>query len=392
MNDNQTQKKANVPTKGNVPALRFPEFSGEWSHGKLSDYLAVHPERNNNSEFSKEEVLSVSGDSGVVNQIELLGRSFAGKDVSNYHVVRKGNIIYTKSPLKEFPYGIVKMNKGDDGIVSTLYAVYDVEPTSRGEFIEQYFAYAPRANRYFKPIVRIGAKHDMKIGNDEVLDNVVVFPSISEQNKIADFLNIIDGRISIQNKIIEDLKKLKTAIRDVIFTAVRNVNDKTEFVSDLLSYEQPTNYIVESTEYSDNASLTPVLTANKGFILGYTPETFGIYRKGECIIFDDFTMDSKFVDFPFKVKSSAMKILTVKADVDLRFMFEYLQSFDLHSEEHKRHYISEVETMEVSVPEYERQQQIGKILACIQGKIDNEISIKMALLRQKNCLLSTMFI
>ena len=112
MNDNQIQKKANVPT------LRFPEFSGEWSHGKLSDYLAVHPERNNNSEFSKEEVLSVSGDSGVVNQIELLGRSFAGKDVSNYHVVRKGNIIYTKSPLKEFPYGIVKMNKGDDGIVS----------------------------------------------------------------------------------------------------------------------------------------------------------------------------------------------------------------------------------------------------------------------------------
>lgn len=178
----------------------------------------------------------------------------------------------------------------------------------------------------------------------------------------------------------------------MIFTAVRNVNDKTEFVSDLLSYEQPTNYIVESTEYSDNASLTPVLTANKGFILGYTPETFGIYIKGECIIFDDFTMDSKFVDFPFKVKSSAMKILTVKAGVDLRFMFEYLQSFDLHSEEHKRHYISEVETMEVSVPEYERQQQIGKILACIQGKIDNEISIKMALLRQKNCLLSTMFI
>ena len=206
MNDNQIQKKANVPT------LRFPEFSGEWSHGKLSDYLAVHPERNNNSEFSKEEVLSVSGDSGVVNQIELLGRSFAGKDVSNYHVVRKGNIIYTKSPLKEFPYGIVKMNKGDDGIVSTLYAVYDVEPTSRGEFIEQYFAYAPRANRYFKPIVRIGAKQDMKIGHDEVLDNVVVFPSISEQNKIADFLNIIDERISIQNKIIERYQSLIRAL------------------------------------------------------------------------------------------------------------------------------------------------------------------------------------
>lgn len=183
-----------------------------------------------------------------------------------------------------------------------------------------------------------------------------------------------------------------TAIRDVIFTTVKKETNKTAFVSDLLSYEQPTNYIVESTEYSDNASLSPVLTANKGFILGYTKETVGIYIKGECIIFDDFTMDSKFVNFPFKVKSSAMKILTVKAGVDLRFMFEYLQSLDLHSEEHKRHYISEVETMEVSVPEYKRQQLIGEMFACIQRKIDNEISIKVTLLRQKSCMLSTMFI
>ena len=89
----------------------------------------------------------------------------------------------------------------------------------------------------------------------------------------------------------------------------------------MLNYEQPSEYIVKSTEYSSEYKI-PVLTANKAFILGYTDEEFGIYRKGECIILDDFTMDVKYVSFPFKVKSSAIKILTPKSGVDLYFMFE----------------------------------------------------------------------
>ena len=93
-----------------------------------------------------------------------------------------------------------------------------------------------------------------------------------------------------------------------------------------MNYEQPTKYLVSDTDYSSDASKIPVLTANKSFVLGYTNEKFGIYDKGECIIFDDFTMDLKFVDFPFKVKSSAIKILTPKLNVNLRFVFEYLLS------------------------------------------------------------------
>lgn len=182
------------------------------------------------------------------------------------------------------------------------------------------------------------------------------------------------------------------AIRDRIFASVKNRATNSAQVDNLLSYEQPAKYIVESTEYSDDASLTPVLTANKGFILGYTSETDGVYRKGHCIIFDDFTMDSKFVDFPFKVKSSAMKILTAKSGVDLRYLFEYLQSLDLYSEEHKRHYISEVETMEVPIPKYQEQQRIGEILFCVQTKVNNEIAIMEAFQQQKKCLLLEMFI
>ena len=197
--------------------MRFPEFEGEWERALLNHYLEENKERNKKGVLSKNEVLSVSGDFGIVNQIELLGRSFAGKSVLNYHIVRHGNIVYTKSPLKEYPYGIVKVNERVDGIVSTLYAVYNVKANANGKFVEYYFGLPSRANRYFKPIVRIGAKHDMKIGNDEVLSNYVVFPNISEQNRIADFISLLDDRIATQNKIIEELKKLKSAISNMLF-------------------------------------------------------------------------------------------------------------------------------------------------------------------------------
>ena len=208
----------------NVPNLRFPEFQGEWVVSRLSEYLNENKERNKKGLFNKTDVLSVSGDFGIVNQIDLLGRSFAGASVLPYHVVRLGNIVYTKSPLKEYPYGIVKANTGKVGIVSTLYAVYSVNDNANDKFIEYYFSLANRANRYFKPIVRIGAKHDMKISNQEVLANQVVFPTVKEQEKIADFLSLIDERISTQNKIIEDLKKLKSAIIEWHYGQVEKQN------------------------------------------------------------------------------------------------------------------------------------------------------------------------
>lgn len=184
----------------NVPNLRFPEFSGEWKKALLNHYLEENKERNKKGVFTKNDVLSVSGDYGVVNQIELLGRSFAGKSVLDYHVVRHGNIVYTKSPLKEYPYGIVKVNDGVDGIVSTLYAVYMTKENVDGKFIENYFGLPSRTNRYFKPIVRIGAKHDMKIGNEEVLANYVIFPQLDEQKRISEFISLLDQRIETQKE------------------------------------------------------------------------------------------------------------------------------------------------------------------------------------------------
>ena len=191
-----------------VPTLRFKRYTTEWTKINLSNYLFVSSKRNKDGRFSKEDVLSVSGELGIVNQIALLGRSYAGESVLPYHIVEKGDIVYTKSPLALYPYGIIKTNRNKVGIVSTLYAVYKTKDNANNRFIEHYFSLKSRINNYLKPIVRIGAKHDMKIGNNEVLENIVAFPDISEQCEIADFLDLLDNRISVQNKIIKHRKSL----------------------------------------------------------------------------------------------------------------------------------------------------------------------------------------
>src|SRR5689334_7573937 len=109
-----------------APRLRFADFqnAGPWELRKISELLRERKQRNRELKFGPSDVLSVSGDYGCVNQIELLGRSYAGVSVKDYHVVEMGDLVYTKSPLKRNPYGIIKENKGKPGIVSTLYAVY----------------------------------------------------------------------------------------------------------------------------------------------------------------------------------------------------------------------------------------------------------------------------
>jgi type I restriction enzyme S subunit len=124
--------KADMTTAGNggqltlAPKIRFPEFRNAeaWRVKKLNELLFEAKQRNRTLELGPKDVLSVSGEYGCVNQIEYLGRSYAGESVKDYHVVDRGDLVYTKSPLKKNPYGIIKENKGKRGIVSTLYAVY----------------------------------------------------------------------------------------------------------------------------------------------------------------------------------------------------------------------------------------------------------------------------
>ncbi len=144
-------------------------------------------------------------------------------------------------------------------------------------------------------------------------------------------------------------------------------------LGDILPYEQPTKYIVESTKY-DNSYKTPVLTAGKSFLLGYTNEEEGIYTNLPCIIFDDFTTASKYVNFPFKVKSSAMKILTAKNDdINLKYYYYLMQIIHIDSQTHKRFWISEYAKYEVSLPPLAEQEKIVLKIEELFSELDKGI-------------------
>ena len=139
----------------------------------------------------------------------------------------------------------------------------------------------------------------------------------------------------------------------------------------LLSYEQPTEFIVNSTEYNDSYNI-PVLTAGKSFIIGYTNETEGVYSNYPVIIFDDFTTSSQYVDFPFKVKSSAMKILSVNKELaDLKYLYLLMQTIEFNAANHKRYWISEYSKLKIDLPPLEEQRRIVKRIESLFAKLDS---------------------
>ena len=151
---------------------------------------------------------------------------------------------------------------------------------------------------------------------------------------------------------------------------------------EVLYYEQPTKYLVNNAEYNDNND-TPVLTAGKTFILGYTNEVFGIFNSIPVIIFDDFTTANKFVTFPFKAKSSAMKMLMPTGeDVNLRFVYEKMQLIDFPLGDHKRYWISEYQNLEIEMPKPEEQTAIATVLSdtdALMERLEKLIAKKKAI-------------
>lgn len=211
-------------------------------------------------------------------------------------------------------------------------------------------------------------------------------PPIPEQQAIAKSLGDADAIIEALEQLIAKKRNIMQGAMQELLTGKKRLPGfyakwNTVRLQSLLSYERPDQYIVQDTQYSEYGN-TPVLTANKSFVLGYTDENFGICRDIPVIVFDDFTTDSKYVDFPFKVKSSAIKLLRPKHDqVNLRFVFQRMRLIQFPLGDHKRYYISEYQNLELEVPDYAEQTAIAAVLSDMDAEI-NILETKLTKARQ----------
>ena len=260
--------------------------------------------------------------------------------------------------------------------------------------------YISQGTKYFKGVVG-----QQRVNKAIFTELEVPLPSVAEQERIVAEIKRWFGLIDLIEKdkfnLANNIKLAKSKILDLAIHGklvpqdptyepaselLKRINPKAEITSDnghyqklpegwavcqldnIVSYEQPTPYIVKSTDYDDTYT-TPVLTAGKSFIIGHTNETNGIYEKLPCIIFDDFTTDSKLVDFPFKVKSSAMKILQVKEDINIEYIAMFMSITRLIGDTHKRYWISEYSKIEIPIPPKNEQNRIVKKVRLLLNRL-----------------------
>jgi type I restriction enzyme S subunit len=376
----------------NVPNLRFPEFTGEWKETTLGKCVIQPLDYGMNA-----AAITYDGENKYIRITDIDEQSSqyisdspvspAGQLLDKY-IVEENDILFARTGAST---GKTYLYKKKDG--KLYFAGFLIRAKIKTEYNSTFIFAQTKTAQYYKWVEFMSIRSGQPgINSQEYASYRFLIPQKEEQDKIASLLSLLDERITTQIKIIEDLKLLKSAIRDKLYSALHSNKCISLEIKDILDYEQPTKYIVDKDEYSSDSTLVPVLTANKAFILGYTNENNGIYNKGECIIFDDFTMDSKFVNFPFKVKSSAIKILRTKDNFNTYFIFEYIAYLRLSSEEHKRHYISEIELRYLDIPDYATQLKIASILRCIDKLLTNANRINELYLKQKQYLLSNIFI
>ena len=254
--------------------------------------------------------------------------------------------------------------------------------------------------------VKTDAVNQSNINAQKLSKLMVPIPPLKEQERIvvemAKWASLITSIKNDKEDLQAAIKQTKSKILDLAIHGklvpqdpndepaaelLKRINPKTEItcdnghypqlpdgwckcrLEDIVEYEQPQAYIVNSTDY-DDSYLTPVLTAGKSFIIGYTNETKGIYQNTPCIIFDDFTTDSKLVDFPFKVKSSAMKILKVTDDIEIEYVAMFMSITRLIGDTHKRYWISEYSKLCIPIPPRKEQKRIINVVKVMFEKLD----------------------
>ena len=326
-----------------IPFYRGKEITALKNNQKIENFIYISEKRYNEL---KEKYGVPSKYDILITAVGTVGNAYTIEDDKPFYF-KDGNLLWLKN-IKEYP-----------------------------KFVEYLFECNKNVllNNFFGSV-----QHALTISRLENL--TFYFPPLDEQKRIASALSKIDAYLENTIKLIEEKERFKRGIAKKLLTCKEGENIpearfkgfedewETIMLGDILSYEQPKDYIVKSEEYN-NKYKYPVLTAGKTFILGYTNEEFGIYNKLPVIIFDDFTTDAQYVDFPFKVKSSAIKILKSKY-YNTKLIYELIKNIKFNARTHKRYYISEYQYLKIKIPKsIKEQEDISGYLSLIDKEIDN---------------------
>ncbi|ENA0584737.1 restriction endonuclease subunit S [Escherichia coli] len=324
---------------------------------------------------------------GVIRREHLKGKDIS---VKSQFYIKEGDFLISKRQIVHGACGLVPKELSGS-IVSNEYCVL----TGKSGFYLPYMEFLSES-LYFQQTCfhsSIGVHIEKMIFKlDSWFKWPFNIPPLSEQKRIVKILSTWDKAISVTEKLLTNSQQQKKALMQQLLTGKKRLLDERggryggewhrAELGAVLDYMQPTPYLVDSTDYNDSYSI-PVLTAGKSFILGYTNEEHGIYHAPlPAIIFDDFTTDSKFVDFEFKAKSSAMKILTAKKGVSVKYIFEAMQMLKFKIGGHQRHWISIYSNLVIPIPDAKEQQKIAAVLSAADAEIST-LEKKLACLKDE---------
>ena len=393
-----------------VPNLRFPGFEGEWEKKRLGDFTE-RVKRKNKYNLSKLP-LTISAKYGLVDQITFFNKIVASTDMSNYYLLKKGEFAYNKSYSNDYPWGAIKrLDNYEQGVLSALYICFTTQDNVESDFILQYFE-SPKWHKSVSEIAVEGARNHglLNISVQNFFQTYHYVPKEKkEQTKIATLLHLIDERIATQNKIIEDLKKLKCAIIDYTIETLQ-----TDYIDFSEVYDMAGEGGTPSTsnmEYYENGCIPFVkiedlkqkyLVSNKDHIteLGLQKSSAWLIPTNSILFSNGATIgEISITTYPVCTKQGILGIVP-KVNFDTEYLY-YLMSSRYFKREicriitegtMKTAYLKDINKIRCPIPSKAIQQEIVSLPSVLDTKIEIEQRILEKFICQKQYLLRQMFI
>ena len=372
--------------------MRFPEFTDEWKESVLSDFVERVKRKNKNNLCKLP--LTISAQYGLVDQISFFNKVIASENMSNYYLLHKGDFAYNKSYSSEYPWGAIKrLDCYEQGTLSSLYICFKPYSHVSSDFLTHYFE-TSKWHQGISEIAVEGARNHglLNVGIQDFFETRHCLPqSLLEQEKIAKFLNLIEERIATQNKIIEDLKKLKSAISERLF---KGIEGSFVLLSDICDIVKGKQINGENLSESGNYYVMNGGTEPSGYYGDYNVDAnaISISEGGNSCGYVQFNTS------PFWSGGHCYSIQNIADNVNNLYLYHYLKSNEdvimklrigsgLPNIQKK-----DLAMFKIKVPAIEQQITISTFLSSLERKAEIEERIQNAMLKEKQYLLHQMFI